>query len=578
MRPSLEYPMLFSLLTPYRGRIALLLFITLLSNGLSLLLPRLMQTGIDAFSLGQHDLQAILWPFLLCSFGLFGLTALQNILQVYTAEKAALDLRNQLATAISQLSFPDLNRQSAAKLLTHLTSDIDGIKVFISQALSSIVSSLVLILGASALLLSIHWQLALVILTVLPLIALAFYLVFSRVKTLFRKSQEIIDGLNRVINESILGAALIRVLNAQKLSLSRFDTSNQAARNNSLKILRLFAALVPVVSFVAGLGSLGILLLGGHFVIAGSLSLGAFAAFNAYLGMVIFPIVMLGFMSNLIARASASYGRIAPLLKADPPAVIQAQNQILTGEIRVKDLSYQPSNKPVLEKVSFEIPAGSRTAILGPTAAGKSSLLSLLVGLLPPDRGEIAYGPDPLSSIAPADLYRQVGLVFQDSALFNLSLRENIAFNREVSPEALHKALETSELLALVESLPQGLDTLVSERGLNLSGGQKQRIILARALAIEPTILLLDDFTARVDARTEQSILAKLKTNYPHLTLVSVTQKIEPIVDYDQILLLMEGRLLAQGKHSDLLHSSPEYSQIFQSQHSTQNFEQGEMP
>jgi ATP-binding cassette subfamily B protein len=570
--------MLFSLLTPYRGRIALLLFITLLGNGLSLLLPRLMQTGIDAFSHGKHDLQATLWPFLLCSFGLFILTALQNILQVYTAEKAALDLRNQLATAISQLSYPDLNRQSAAKLLTHLTSDIDGIKVFISQALTSILSSLVLILGASALLLSIHWQLALVILTVLPLIAMAFYLVFSRVKTLFRKSQEIIDGLNRVINESILGAALIRVLNAQKLSLSRFDTSNQAARNNSLKILKLFAALVPVVSFVAGLGSLGILLLGGHFVIAGSLSLGAFAAFNAYLGMVIFPIVMLGFMSNLIARASASYGRIAPLLKADPPAVIQAQNQILTGEIRVKDLTYQPSNKPVLEKVSFEIPAGSRTAILGPTAAGKSSLLSLLVGLLPPDSGEIAYGPDPLSSIAPADLYRQVGLVFQDSALFNLSLRENIAFNREVSPEALHKALETSELLALVESLPQGLDTLVSERGLNLSGGQKQRIILARALAIEPTILLLDDFTARVDARTEQSILAKLKTNYPHLTLISVTQKIEPIVDYDQILLLMEGRLLAQGSHSDLLHSSPEYSQIYQSQHSTQNFEQGEMP
>jgi ATP-binding cassette subfamily B protein len=215
---------------------------------------------------------------------------------------------------------------------------------------------------------------------------------------------------------------------------------------------------------------------------------------------------------------------------------------------------------------------------LGPTAAGKSSLLSLLVGLLPPDRGEIAYGPDPLSSIAPADLYRQVGLVFQDSALFNLSLRENIAFNREVSPEALHKALETAELLALVESLPQGLETLVSERGLNLSGGQKQRIILARALAIEPTILLLDDFTARVDARTEQSILAKLKTNYPQLTLISVTQKIEPIVDYDQILLLMEGRLLAQGKHSDLLHSSPEYSQIYQSQHSTQNFEQGAKP
>ncbi|MGE3726464.1 MAG: ABC transporter ATP-binding protein [Candidatus Sericytochromatia bacterium] len=570
--------MLFALFKPYRGRIALLLLLTLFSNGLSLLLPTLIQQGIDAFSQGQSDFNALLLPFLLCSLGLFGLTSLQNALQVYTGEKAAKDLRNQLATAISQLSYPELARQNPAKMLTHLTSDIEALKVFVSQALSSILSSLVLIVGASALLLNIHWQLALVILTVLPLIALAFYLVFSRVKTLFRKSQEIIDGLNRVINESILGAALIRVLNAQKLSISRFETSNQAARSNSLNILKLFAALVPIVSFVAGLGSLGILLLGGHFVIEGSLSLGAFAAFNAYLGMVIFPIVMLGFMSNLIARASASYARISPLLHAEPVKAIPAQNHILTGDIQVRALSYQPAHRPVLNALNFQIKAGSRTAILGPTAAGKSSLLALLVGLLPADSGEISYGPHPLSEIAPADLYRQVGMVFQDSALFNLSLRDNIAFNREVSPAALHKALETAELLDFVETLPKGLDTLVSERGLNLSGGQKQRIILARALAIEPTILLLDDFTARVDARTEQRILGNLKQNYPHLTLISVTQKIEPIMDYDLILLLMEGQLLAQGRHTDLLHSSPEYSQIYQSQHSTQNFESGAAP
>lgn len=571
--------MLFSLLKPYRARIALLLIVTLLGNLLSLLLPRLIQTGIDAFSHGQHDFQALLWPFLLCALGLGVLTALQNGLQVYTAEKAALDLRNQLAQAISQLAYPDLIRHTPAKLLTHLTSDIDAIKTFVSQALSSILSSLVLILGASALLLHIHWQLALVILTVLPLIALAFYLVFSRVKTLFRRSQEIIDRLNQVINESILGAALIRVLNAQANSSARFETQSQAARDNSLKILKLFAALVPIVSFIAGLGSLGILLVGGHFVIAGSLSLGAFAAFNAYLGMLIFPIVMLGFMSNLIARASASYARIAPLLNGSPPPQMEVHHHRLSGEITVKDLSYQPSDRPVLEQVSFQIQPGSRTAILGPTAAGKSSLLSLLVGLLPAHSGEIRYGQHPLNSLAGGDLYSQVGLVFQDSALFNLSLRENIAFNRSVSPEAMQKALETSELLPLVDALPQGLDTLVSERGLNLSGGQKQRIILARALALEPKILLLDDFTARVDARTEQSILAKLKQNYPNLTLISVTQKIEPIVDYDQILLLMEGRLLAQGRHESLLQTSPEYRQIYQSQHSTQNYEtQAEAP
>ncbi|HEY9842652.1 MAG TPA: ABC transporter ATP-binding protein, partial [Candidatus Obscuribacterales bacterium] len=174
-------------------------------------------------------------------------------------------------------------------------------------------------------------------------------------------------------------------------------------------------------------------------------------------------------------------------------------------------------------------------------------------------------------------LHRQVGFVFQDSALFNMSLRENIAFNQEVSAADLEKALATSELSAFVSGLPQGLETIVSERGLSLSGGQKQRIILARALALNPRILLLDDFTARVDTLTERRILANIAANYPDLTLISVTQKIAAVEPYEQILLLMEGELLASGTHAGLMSSSPEYVQIYQSQRSTQVYEQTEV-
>jgi len=226
--------------------------------------------------------------------------------------------------------------------------------------------------------------------------------------------------------------------------------------------------------------------------------------------------------------------------------------------------------KKALKKVSLDIKAGTRVAIIGPTAAGKTQLLNLLVGLLPPSVGHIRYDNHDLSEYKKEELYKQVGLVFQDSIMFNVSLRENIAFNTEVNEEDLQKAIRTAELSNYIARLPKGLHTVVSERGQSLSGGQKQRIMLARALAINPKILLLDDFTARVDNSTEKKILDNIAKNYPELTLVSVTQKIASVESYDQIIVLMEGEVIASGKHQHLLSTSPEYVQIFNSQQSTE--------
>ncbi|PIQ23804.1 ABC transporter ATP-binding protein [bacterium (Candidatus Blackallbacteria) CG17_big_fil_post_rev_8_21_14_2_50_48_46] len=564
---------LISLLKPYYGLVLLLIALTVFSNGLNLVLPRFIQVAIDAVVQDKFVISQHLLPFLWVSLLIFFLASAQNLIQVYASERVAFDLRQKLSLAVSIQSYPELQKITPSKLLTHLTSDIDAIKVFVSMAISSLVSSLLLIVGASGLLLSLHWQLGLAILALIPLIVLVFYLVFSKVRHLFRKSQEIIDRLNRVIREGIVGAPQIRVLHAEVTSTARFDLASDAARNNSLRILRLFASLIPVISFISGLGSLIILLLGGHFAILGSLSLGKLAAFNAYLAMLIFPIMLLGFMSNLIARSSASYARISSLLNSSQEQRSDLEQPELRGALAVRDLSFSHSGRQILNPLSFDLPAGSRTAILGPTAAGKSTLLALLTGLFLPESGEVLYDGIPLQKIEPGTLYPQVGMVFQDSALFNMSLRENIAFSRQVSEQELQKAIETAELTQLISSLPQGLETQVSERGLNLSGGQKQRMILARALAQNPRILLLDDFTARVDARTEELILGNLKRNYPELTLVSITQKIEPIQNYDQILLMMEGQLLAQGTHAELMRSSSEYMQIYQSQRSTQTFE-----
>uniref|UniRef100_UPI0037BF53D7 ATP-binding cassette domain-containing protein n=1 Tax=Devosia sp. TaxID=1871048 RepID=UPI0037BF53D7 len=196
-----------------------------------------------------------------------------------------------------------------------------------------------------------------------------------------------------------------------------------------------------------------------------------------------------------------------------------------------------------------------------------------LTGLIEPDAGEVTYDGVPLSEFDKQSLHRQVGLVFQDSVTFNLSLRENIAFSDAVDDQSLQKAITAGELDDFIATLPAGLDTVVSERGTSLSGGQKQRLMLARALALDPKVLLLDDFTARVDVRTERQILGNVRAGYPGITLISVTQKIAPVEDYDQIILLMEGKVLAIGTHQQLLASSPEYVQIFSSQQSTEDYE-----
>jgi ATP-binding cassette subfamily B protein len=328
-----------------------------------------------------------------------------------------------------------------------------------------------------------------------------------------------------------------------------------------------------VVTFAASLATLSILALGGHFVIVGQMSLGDFTAFNSYLAILIFPIIIIGFMSHVMAQASASYGRVAQVLDAPVVKAIGTIRAPIRGDIVVDGLTVRYGDKAALNDVSFVARAGSRTAVIGPTAAGKTQLLYALTGLIRPTLGRVLYDGQPLEAYDKEALYRQLGIVFQDSVLFNLSLRENIAFSDTVDDRSLDLAIATAELADFINTLPAGLDTVVSERGTSLSGGQKQRIMLARALAMNPKVLLLDDFTARVDTRTERKILANVRQNYPELTLVSVTQKIAPVEDYDQIVLLMEGLVLGIGTHQELLHASPEYVQIYRSQQSTEDYE-----
>lgn len=563
-------PNLFRLLKPYWKPILLLIVLAVGSNGLTLWLPRLLSHGIDGY-LTSRSLTPVLWRFSLAAAGIFILTYLQSIIQTFASERVAKDLRNSVSEKISTHSFAEIQRITPSTLLTNLTSDIDSIKNFVSQAVVNAVSSIILIIGGSILLISINWKLGLAVLAILPIIALTFILILGKVRALFLQTREIIDWLNKVINESILGASLIRVLNSQHVEHGKFTDANTKAKEVGVTILKLFSAMIPIITFAANLAVLIILVLGGKFIIAGTMTLGDFASFNSYLTILIFPIFILGFVSNIIAQAQASYGRISVVLSAPPTADDGTITTPLQGSIQMKNLSLLFGEKAALKNVSLDIQAGNKVAIIGPTAAGKTQLLNLLIGLLAPTTGEVMYDHKNINEYQRENLYKQVGLVFQDSSIFNISLRENIAFNTTVTEADLQKAIDTAELSDFIAGLPQGLETVVSERGTSLSGGQKQRIMLARALAINPKILLLDDFTARVDTNTEKKILDNVSKNYPGTTLVSVTQKIASVESYDQIVVLMEGELIASGTHTQLLESSPEYVQIFNSQQSTNN-------
>lgn len=538
------------------------------TNGLALYVPKLAARVIDQS--GEH--------LFLMLFGVAILSFIIAVVQIYAStyfsEKVALDLRKKLINKISGQTFGYISSSTPGRLLTIVTSDVDAVKNVISQGIVALLGALVTLVGAAIFLLYINWHLALITLSVIPFLILSIGIIFGSLSKLFVAGQENMEKITAIVNESIIGAAIVRVLNSTSSEVKKFDTVNAATRGVGMKIVNQISALIPVITLLANATVMIIIWFGGKLVAEGGLTIGEFSAFFSYSALFIWPLFVLSFVGTMISRGNVSLGRIRTVLEAPIEEETGTLKAEVKGDIEFKEVTLNYTDeggaeRTVLKDISFSIKAGTRNAIVGPTAAGKTQLFYLLSGLIKPSKGEILIDGKPIETYDSDSLLSQIGLVFQDSIMFNTSFRDNIAFSTDKAGILLIKALETSELTDLVESLPRGLDTLVSERGTSLSGGQKQRLMLARALAIDPKILLLDDFTARVDQATENSILKNVAKNYPNVTLVSITQKVEPIWSYDQIIVVMEGELVATGTHTELIKDSFEYKQIYESQQTT---------
>lgn len=556
----------FSILTPYKKSIVLLVLFSFMSNAGTLAIPALIARAIDHYSTYHTIPLTLIVLFICCTIVIAAFLYAQNRIQISTSETVAKDLREQVVTAISHQPYAFIAETTPATLLTNLTTDIDAIKVFVAQAVATLISSAFLVVGTSILLLVSNWRLALLVLLVIPAISITFAVIFRTIRTLFTESRATLDALSRVISQTIGGAALIRILHAQQYEEEKFTAINTKAKGIGFRILALFASLIPTITFFASMATLAVVVIGGKYVVEGTMTVGAFTAFASYITILIFPLLIVGFMSALIAQASASYGRISQVLNAPASQDTGTVTRALQGTITIEDISLVYNEHHILDHISCTIAAGKRTAIIGPTAAGKSQLLSIVTGLITPTTGKVCFDGIQSTDYDQTSLRSQIGFVFQESSIFNMSIRENIAFNQNVSDDALQTAIQTAALSDFITQLPSGLETIVSERGASLSGGQKQRIMLARALAQQPKILLLDNFTARVDIHTEQTIIANIAKNYPNMTIVSVAQTIASVQDYDTIILLMEGEIIMSGTHEYLLAHCPEYVQLYQSQ------------
>lgn len=560
---------LVALLRSYWGVLAILVLLTVWANGLILVVPTLIARALDAYNRHPGVVTALAQQLFLVAMLICALTYSQNLVQTYASERIARDLRDRFVTNIGMQSYTAIEELTPGKLLTNLTSDVDGVKLFVSQAAATVISSALLTIGSSVMLLTINWRLGLSVLGVIPLIGGTFVVAIRKMRLLFMRAQEAIDWLNAVVNESIVGATIIRILHSQHCEVAKFDAANAESRDTGIALMRIGSSVFPVVAFALNLATVIILLLGGHVVMRGSMTLGEFAAFNTYLETLIFPIILLGVMSNVIARAATSTRRLQRLVVASEPRKGGTLRTTLCGDVALQNVSLAFGEKQILKRVSFFIPRGSNTAIVGPTGAGKTQLVNILAGLLQPTAGTVTYDHEPIEEYDKRWLYQQIGIAFQDSSLFQMTLRENIAFGAEIPHAQLQKAIAAAELSELVVNLPHGLDSVVSERGTTLSGGQKQRVALARALALDPKVLLLDNFTAHIDTATERAILKNINEQYPSTTLISVTQNIASAEKYDQVILLISGETRAIGTHDRLMETSAEYVEMYDFQRST---------
>jgi ATP-binding cassette subfamily B protein len=497
-------------------------------------------------------------------------------LQTFTAERnsqsVAFDLRNDLFAKIQSLSFSYHDRTQTGQLMVRATDDVEKVRLFIGQGLLLAVGALILLVGTLTILLTTNFRLTLVALPILP-VALILFMIFGAISVpLFSKVQARLDALNTILQENLAGIRVVKAFTREKSEQAKFQQAAGELMEQQITVSRVFSFLFPLVIFVGTVGQALILYFGGRQILGNTLTLGEWQEFSIYLVYLFLPMAQLGMIITQMSQASASASRIFEILDAQSDVKDKSGAYPLPpvqGHVRFAGVSFRyfGSEEPVLKQVDFEALPGQTVALLGSTGSGKSTIINLLPRFYDPSEGRIFIDGHDLREVTLESLRSQIGIVLQETTLFAGTIRENIAFGRPDAPlEAVEAAARAAAAHEFITSFPEGYDTLVGERGATLSGGQKQRIAIARALLLDPRILILDDSTSNVDLATEAMIQIALDELMKGRTSFVIAQRISTVMKADLILVLDKGSIAARGSHSDLLETSEIYADIYNSQ------------
>jgi len=499
-----------------------------------------------------------------------------SFIQAFYSEKMsqgiAFDMRNELFTKLQRLSFSYYDRNQTGQIMIRATDDVEKVRLFLAQGLVLALQAALLLIATLVILFLSNWRLTLTVLPVMP-IALILFMIFGRLsQPLFVLVQTKISRLNAILQENLAGIKVVKAFTREPHERKRFDDAAVDLYQQQIRVARTFTILFPLIFLLANIGQAILLYFGGREILAGNLTLGQYQEFSLYVIYLFFPLGQLGFIISLMAQASASATRVFEILdaKSDVTNTLDAKElPPIEGSVEFRNVTFRyfGSGDPVLKDVSFVARPGETVALLGGTGSGKTTIINLLPRFYDVTEGSVLIDGHDVRDVTLDSLRSQIGIVLQETNLFSGTIRDNIAFGRpDATDEEVVAAAKAAAAHDFIMSFTEGYETPVGERGTTLSGGQKQRIAIARALLLNPRLLILDDSTSSVDLITESKIQKALDTLMRGRTSFVIAQRITTVLNADQILVLDKGQVVASGKHADLMEDSAIYAEIYNSQ------------